>query len=165
MHVLTFTVVIKLCLEVNLLCDFSGTWKSTCTYSSFISSRTPGCCVSLSTFYNPTITECPSCSCGCRVAGRLAKTCIRQGAIPWSSHDADLVRCTDHMCPLRVHWHIKSNYVSHWRVKLTVSNYHYATNYTDWNVLVQHPGFGQPSSAFSFNTRMLSTIGLPGTTY
>ncbi|KAI3446196.1 hypothetical protein Pfo_002861 [Paulownia fortunei] len=102
------------------------TWKSTCTYSSYISSKIPVCCVSLSTFYNPTITQCPSCSCGCRIADQLATTCI-----------------------------------SHWRVKLTISNYHYGRNYSDWNVLVQHPGFGQPSSAFSFNTTMLPTIGVP----
>ncbi|XP_026395554.1 COBRA-like protein 2 [Papaver somniferum] len=36
------------------------TWKATCTYSSFIANKAPVCCVSLSTFYNPTITPCPA---------------------------------------------------------------------------------------------------------
>ncbi|KAG8368159.1 hypothetical protein BUALT_Bualt15G0016100 [Buddleja alternifolia] len=137
------------------------TWKSTCTYSSFLASKAPVCCVSLSTFYNPTITSCPSCSCGCREADKFAKSCIREGVIPSNLFDADLVQCTDHMCPIRVHWHIKKNYVTHWRVKMTVSNYNYGRNYSNWNVLVQHPGFGQPSAAFSFNSTKLPTIGVP----
>lgn len=71
--------------------------------------------------------------------------------------DVELVKCTDHMCPLRIHWHIKNNYVTHWKVKLTVSNYHYGRNYSDWTVVVQHPGLGQPSAANGFNSTMLPT--------
>ncbi|KAL0365598.1 UNVERIFIED_CONTAM: COBRA-like protein 1 [Sesamum angustifolium] len=137
------------------------TWKSTCTYSSYLASKTPVCCVSLSTFYSPTITSCPSCSCGCRVADQFATSCIRQGVIPSNLLDVDLIQCTDHMCPLRIHWHIKKNYITHWRVKLTISNYNYGRNYSNWNVLVQHPGFGQPSASFSFNSTMLPTTGVP----
>lgn len=73
------------------------------------------------------------------------------------------VECTDHMCPLCVHWHVKSNYKDHWRVKLTVSNYNYGRNYTNWNVLVQHPTFSQSAKTFSFNSTVLSTVGVPGT--
>ncbi|KAL3814071.1 hypothetical protein ACJIZ3_015339 [Penstemon smallii] len=137
------------------------TWKSTCTYSSYLVSKIPICCLSLSTFYNPRITSCPTCSCGCRGANHHATTCIREGVIPSNINDADLIRCTDHMCPLRIHWHIKNNYVTHWRVKLTVSNYNYGRNYSNWNVVVQHPGFGQPSTAYSFNTTMLPSYGVP----
>ncbi|XP_042032254.1 COBRA-like protein 1 [Salvia splendens] len=134
------------------------TWRSECTYSSYISSKVPICCVSLSTFYNPDITSCPSCSCGCRVADRSSYSCISEGAISSNVEDAEIVRCTDHMCPLRVHWHIKTNYVTHWRVKLTVSNYHYGRNYSDWNIVVQHPGFRAPFTAPEFNNTMLSTV-------
>ncbi|WVZ18995.1 hypothetical protein V8G54_006317 [Vigna mungo] len=28
-----------------------------------------------------------------------------------------LVQCTSHMCPIRVHWHVKLNYKEYWRVK------------------------------------------------
>ncbi|KAH6780126.1 hypothetical protein C2S52_011363 [Perilla frutescens var. hirtella] len=133
------------------------TWKSACTYSSYLSSKTPVCCVSLSTFYNPSITPCPSCSCGCRIADQSANSCISEDEIPSTIPDADLVKCTDHMCPLRIHWHIKNNYVTHWKVKLTVSNYHYGRNYSDWNVVVQHPGFTQSLASSGFNTTMLPT--------
>ncbi|XP_073029467.1 COBRA-like protein 1 [Primulina eburnea] len=139
----------------------SRTWISTCTYSSYIASKTPICCVSLSTFYNPTITSCPSCSCGCRVADPLTTSCISEGVFPSNLLDINLIHCTDHMCPLRVHWHIMNIYVNHWRVKLTVSNFNYGKNYLDWNVLVQHPGFGQPSTAFSFNSTIVPTVGVP----
>ena len=75
----------------------------------------------------------------------------------------DIVQCTAHMCPLRVHWHVMSNYRDHWRVKLTISNYKYRRNYTDWNVLVQHPGFSQDVRTYSFNSTVLPTAGIPGT--
>ncbi|XP_020577191.1 COBRA-like protein 3 [Phalaenopsis equestris] len=42
------------------------TWNVTCTYSQFLSQKTPSCCVSLSSFYNDTIVNCPTCSCGCQ---------------------------------------------------------------------------------------------------
>ena len=56
---------------------FSGTWKTSCTYSSFLANKAPMCCVSLSTFYNPTVTSCPKCSCGCKDADNNAASCIR----------------------------------------------------------------------------------------
>ena len=77
--------------------------------------------------------------------------------------DTDILQCTDHMCPLRVHWHIKNNFLDHWRVKLTISNYNLGRNYSNWNVLVQHPGFSQNSTSYSFNSIVLPTIGVPGT--
>ncbi|GAU47268.1 hypothetical protein TSUD_280910 [Trifolium subterraneum] len=42
------------------------TWDITCTYSQFVAQRIPTCCVSLSSFYNDTIINCPSCTCGCQ---------------------------------------------------------------------------------------------------
>ena len=42
------------------------TWNVTCTYSQFLASKNPTCCVSFSSFYNDTMTPCPSCACGCR---------------------------------------------------------------------------------------------------
>ncbi|PON55111.1 COBRA-like protein [Parasponia andersonii] len=139
------------------------TWKSTCTYSSFLANKIPMCCVSLSTFYNPAITACPNCSCGCRDADKSTDSCISEGnQVSRSSiaDNVDIVKCTYHMCPIRVHWHIKNNYMDHWRVKLTVSNYNYRRNYTDWNVLVQHPNFKQLEKTFSFNSTLLPAVGL-----
>ncbi|RIA03964.1 hypothetical protein BRARA_K01845, partial [Brassica rapa] len=36
------------------------TWNVTCTYSQFLARKHPSCCVSFSSFYNDTITPCPS---------------------------------------------------------------------------------------------------------
>ncbi|XP_031379946.1 protein COBRA-like isoform X3 [Punica granatum] len=136
------------------------TWKSTCTYSAFLANKSPVCCASLSSFYNPTVTSCPMCSCGCSEAKQNTSSCISPGnAHPNSRDDTDVLQCTDHNCPVRVHWHVKNNYADHWRVKLTVSNYNYKRNYSNWNILVQHPGFNQSSKAFSFNSTMLPTVG------
>ncbi|KAL0561048.1 hypothetical protein IC582_001466 [Cucumis melo] len=137
------------------------TWKSTCTYSIFVDNKTPVCCVSLSAFYNPSITPCPSCSCGCRKANKSSVQCTRDEYQLSSSDSAtnlSSVRCSDHMCPVRVHWHVETNYINHWRVKLTVSNYNYNRNYSNWNILVQHPGFGQSTEAFSFNSSQLPSL-------
>lgn len=174
----------------------SGTWKSTCTYSTFLANNLPTCCVSLSTFYNPEVTPCNLCSCGCKLADNEAKSCIglvtKQNSFfyrmkyfnfahfaksadfvvvyiyVWNRQRSsgpyvrELIQCTDHMCPLRVHWHIKKNYMNYWRVKLTVSNYNLGKNYSNWNLVVQHPGFSQQTTVFSFNSTMLSTVGVPG---
>ncbi|PPE02742.1 hypothetical protein GOBAR_DD00301 [Gossypium barbadense] len=142
------------------------TWKSTCTYSSFVANQAPICCVSLSTFYNPKITSCPTCSCGCREADKNTVSCIREGySEPESDSfdNNDIVQCTDHMCPVRIHWHIMTNYVTHWKVKLTISNYNYERNYSNWNVVIQHPGFSQSTTAYSFNSTMLPSFGFSGT--
>ncbi|KAL9414671.1 hypothetical protein AB3S75_043017 [Citrus x aurantiifolia] len=138
------------------------TWKSTCTYSTFLANKTPVCCVSLSTFYNPKVTPCPVCSCGCRDADKSTALCIsqiNQLQGPDFIKSQDIVHCSDHMCPVRVHWHVQNNYVGHWRVKVTVSNYNYKRNYSNWNVVVQHPGFSQKATAYSFNSSVLPSAG------
>nr|GEW07165.1 COBRA-like protein 1 [Tanacetum cinerariifolium] len=136
------------------------TWKSTCTYSTYLANKTPVCCVSLSAFYSPEITTCPQCSCGCRPADKKTLSCISGSSNSEFVTSLDTLRCTDHMCPLRVHWHIKTNYLDHWRVKLTVTNLNYNRSYTNWNVLVHHPGLSQPATTYSFNTTLLHTAGI-----
>ncbi|BAT77556.1 COBRA-like protein [Vigna angularis] len=150
--------------------DFGGlrqvpvlrTWKSTCAYSSFLANTLPVCCVSLSSFYNPIVTSCRDCSCGCREADKSTASCIRPDSLSRSNEDntIEIVECTDHMCPVRVHWHFKNNYMNQWRVKLTISNYNYNKNYSNWNLLVQHPGFTQKTSTYSFNSTKLPTLGI-----
>jgi len=76
--------------------------------------------------------------------------------------EKSVIECTDHMCPIRVHWHFKNNYMNQWRVKLTISNYNFNRNYSNWNVLVQHPGFNQKATTYSFNSTKLSTHGIQG---
>ncbi|XXG66129.1 hypothetical protein AAC387_Pa05g3670 [Persea americana] len=143
-----------------------GTWKSICTYSTFTVNKAPTCCVSLSTFYNPKITPCPLCSCECRPGNSNTLTCVGDDLVaasgPGPNNVDNLLQCTDHMCPVRVHWHIKNNYRDHWRVKLTVSNYHYGANFSDWNVLVQHPNFGESLQSYSFNSTTIQSVANSG---
>ncbi|XP_063936442.1 COBRA-like protein 2 [Daucus carota subsp. sativus] len=140
------------------------TWKSTCTYSSYIANQKPVCCASLSTFYSATISSCPNCTCACREPGQNTTKCIRDDKSLWqpsSLSSPHIVRCTNHMCPVRVHWHVKNNYRDYWRVKLTISNYDYNKSLSNWNVLIQHPGFSKPALTYSFNSTLLSSAGVP----
>ena len=61
-----------------------------------------------------------------------------------------MVQCTDHMCPIRVHWHVKANYKEYWRVKITVTNFNYRMNYTQWTLVAQHPNFNNLSNVYKF---------------
>lgn len=63
--------------------------------------------------------------------------------------------CTHHMCPVRVHWHVKKNYKDHWRVKMTITNFRYKFNYTKWMLVAQHPNFNKLAQVHSFNYKPL----------
>jgi len=169
------------------------TWNVTCTYSQFLSQKTPTCCVSLSSFYNDTIVDCPTCSCGCQNNITQPGSCVKWVLIftflfllscnisilwkwctmlywnrrdspysasavngPGKSSFTPLVQCTSHMCPIRVHWHVKLNYKEYWRVKVTITNLNYRMNYTQWNLVVQHPNFDNVTKIFSFNYKSLT---------
>ncbi|CAL9031465.1 unnamed protein product [Prunus brigantina] len=140
------------------------TWNVTCTYSQFLAQKTPTCCVSLSSFYNETIVSCPTCACGCQNNATDPGSCVEPNnpylasavSGPGKSTNAPLVQCTSHMCPVRVHWHVKLNYKEYWRVKVTITNFNYRMNYTLWNLVVQHPNFDNLTKIFSFNYKSLT---------
>ncbi|WOK99349.1 hypothetical protein Cni_G08061 [Canna indica] len=143
------------------------TWNITCTYSQFLAQKTPTCCVSLSSFYNDTIVDCPTCSCGCQNNITNLGGCI-EGDSPYlasavngpgRSSNAALLQCTSHMCPIRIHWHVKLNYKDYWRVKIAITNFNYGMNYTQWNLVVQHPNFDNLTQIFSFNYKSLTPYG------
>ncbi|KAK2663650.1 hypothetical protein Ddye_002224 [Dipteronia dyeriana] len=142
-----------------------STWNVTCMYSQFLASQNPKCCVSLSAFYNNTITPCPKCSCQCQ-DDPTAK-CIKDGETPsllQQKHDpnekpSQRVICSNHMCPIRVHWHVKQNYKEYWRVKMTVTNLNVMRNYSQWNMVVLHPNLQSIQQVFSFNYKPLSQYG------
>ncbi|CAB4274755.1 unnamed protein product [Prunus armeniaca] len=73
----------------------------------------PTCCVSLSAFYDSNIVSCPTCSCGCPSNTSSPQICAERDAM---NSFEPLVRCSDHMCPIRVHWHIMMNYKKYWRL-------------------------------------------------
>ncbi|CAL1353182.1 unnamed protein product [Linum trigynum] len=153
--------------EPTVFLDYGGrrkirafrTMKSVCTYSSFLANKAPVCCVSLSTFYSQQITDCPKCSCGCRDSASDGVSCSSQSS-SLGGNGVEKLQCTDHMCPVRIHWHVKNNYMRYWRVKLTISNYNLQRNYSDWNLVVQHPGFSKKAITYSFNTTTLPTVGI-----
>ncbi|TMX00528.1 hypothetical protein EJD97_000652 [Solanum chilense] len=116
------------------------TWRVVCTYSQFLASPKPTCCVSLSSFHNASVTPCPSCSCGCR----KSSNCVMKGV------NKPVLQCTKHMCPVNVHWHVISNYNKYWNVKMTITNFNYRFNYTHWTLVVQHPNLNKATKVSSF---------------
>lgn len=142
------------------------TWNVTCMYSQFLAQKTPTCCVSLSAFYNDTIVSCPTCACGCQSNLTNPGSCVEPnspylasvvaGASQSASSLTPLVQCTNHMCPVRVHWHVKLNYQGYWRAKVTITNFNYRMNYSEWNLVVQHPNFDNLTQIFSFNYEPLA---------
>ncbi|KAH6758506.1 COBRA-like extracellular glycosyl-phosphatidyl inositol-anchored protein family [Perilla frutescens var. frutescens] len=135
------------------------TWNVTCTYSQLLVSKHPSCCVSFSSFYNDTITPCSKCSCGCH----NKKDCIKAdstklkmvGINTPKKDNTPLLQCTHHMCPIRVHWHVKINYREYWRVKIAITNFNYRMNYTQWTLVAQHPNFNNVTQVFSFDYKPL----------
>jgi hypothetical protein len=63
------------------------------------------------------------------------------------------------MCPVKVHWHVKTNYKEYWRVKVTVTNRDFSKNFTNWNLVAQHPNFNNFTEAFSFKYKALNPYG------
>ena len=176
------------------------TWNVTCTYSQFLAPKTPSCCVSLSSFYNDTTVNCPTCSCGCQnpsgsncvkwvetlftlgfhwssyIFFPLHIHCNKLGAFDskgsprlrsvidgpgkWSGEP--LVECTcstSHTCPVKINWHVKQNNKDYWRVKITITNLNFRMNYTEWNLVVQHPNFDNITQLFGVNYKPLTPYG------
>ncbi|XP_052179953.1 COBRA-like protein 4 [Diospyros lotus] len=136
------------------------TWNVTCTYSQFLASKYPACCVSFSSFYNNTIIPCPSCSCGCQNIENCIKVESDDVKRPelnatMRKDTTPLLQCTHHMCPIRVHWHVKLNYKEYWRAKIAITNFNYRMNYTEWTLVVQHPNLDNVTQVFSFEYKPL----------
>ncbi|KAB1997493.1 hypothetical protein ES319_D12G028300v1 [Gossypium barbadense] len=142
-----------------------GTWNVTCIYSQYQASTSPKCCVSLSAFYNDSIVHCPKCSCSCQ--GLPGSKCVKFGETPSllqqvkdpNQEPPSIVRCTQHMCPIRVHWHVKQSYKEYWRVKITVNNLNILKNYSGWNLVALHPNLKSLTQVFSFNYHPLNQYG------
>ncbi|KAL4320665.1 hypothetical protein HN51_064792 [Arachis hypogaea] len=136
------------------------TWNVTCMYSQYRASPAPKCCVSLSAFYNSTIVPCPVCSCNCK--GLPGAHCIDSSSsvlqLP-QEESSEVVRCSRHMCPIRIHWHVKQSYKEYWRVKITITNLNLVKNYSQWNIVVLHPNLRSVTQVFSFNYKALPIYG------
>lgn len=76
------------------------------------------------------------------------------------SSQPDILYCTRDMCPVKIHWHIKTNYKEYWRVKVTITNRDFSRNFTQWTLTLQHPNFDNFTEAFSFNYKGLNPYGI-----
>ncbi|KAH7575784.1 hypothetical protein JRO89_XS02G0219300 [Xanthoceras sorbifolium] len=72
---------------------------------------------------------------------------------------AQVVICSKHMCPIRIHWHVKQSYTEYWRVKITITNLNVMRNYSQWNMVVLHPNLQSVTQVFSFNYKPLPQYG------
>ncbi|KAK4733616.1 hypothetical protein R3W88_007877 [Solanum pinnatisectum] len=126
------------------------TWNVTCTYSQFMAQNNPTCCVSVSSLCNDRIVPCPTCSCGCKNNGTKPGSCVETTL---------LLCCTDHMCSVGIHWHVKLNYKDYWRVKITITNFNYHMNYSQWNLIVQHSNLDNITQVFNINYKSLTPYG------
>lgn len=73
-----------------------------------------------------------------------------------SPSSPDMLFCTNDMCPVKIHWHVKLNYQEYWRVKITITNRDISRNYTLWNLVAQHPNFANFTESFSFSYKPLN---------
>ncbi|KAM6569451.1 hypothetical protein CsatB_017436 [Cannabis sativa] len=81
-----------------------------------------------------------------------------------TSRRREMVQCTDHMCPIRVHWHVKTNYKEYWKVKIAITNFSYLKSYPHWTLVVQHPNLHNLTKAYSFVYKPLSQYRLSNDT-
>ncbi|KAG6584396.1 COBRA-like protein 4, partial [Cucurbita argyrosperma subsp. sororia] len=132
----------------------SMTWNVTCTYTQFLASETPTCCLSMSSFYSSKITPCQACACGCQ--DRTACILKESDLESVTGLNAPLLQCTAHNCPIQVHWHVKENYKGYWRLKITITNLNYRLNYSQWTLVVEHPNFSNIMEVYSFVYRPIA---------
>ncbi|XP_065860998.1 COBRA-like protein 4 [Euphorbia lathyris] len=135
------------------------TWILSCTYSQVIASKYPTCCVSLSSFYNSKITPCSSCACGCHNEPNCARNDPKIASVV--NPNSAKLECTEHMCPIRVHWHVKQNYIDYWVVKITITNFNYGVNYTHWTLVAQHPNLSNLTKLYKFMYKPLMQLYNP----
>lgn len=157
------------------------TWTVKCSYTEQLAHKAATCCVSFSAFYNETIVPCEKCACDCPTnnttpiittngADTNNQRCINRfdPHLPLTLNSTknnnlqqqpDMLYCTNDMCPVKIHWHIKLNYQEYWRVKITITNRDISRNYTLWNLVARHPNFKNFTESFSFSYKPLTAYG------
>ncbi|XWS11413.1 hypothetical protein CRYUN_Cryun38cG0081300 [Craigia yunnanensis] len=65
-------------------------------------------------FYNERIVPCPLCSYGCQAQANCVKSGAKPSLLQQLGDDQQrlppFIRCSSHMCPMQVHWHVKERY-------------------------------------------------------
>lgn len=158
------------------------TWTVRCSYTQALAYKAATCCVSFSAFYNETITPCNKCACDC--PPNTTTPILTENGVDTNNQKClnrfdphlpltlnatknnnlqsspDMLFCTNDMCPVKIHWHIKLNYQEYWRVKITITNRDITRNYTLWNLVAQHPNFQNFTESFSFSYKPLNPYGV-----
>uniref|UniRef100_J3N3S1 procollagen-proline 4-dioxygenase n=1 Tax=Oryza brachyantha TaxID=4533 RepID=J3N3S1_ORYBR len=145
------------------------TWDVICTYSQFLASKVPSCCV-LSSFDSDKTANCPTCSCGCRNDNATTGKCVKKNAPDLQSIIngpgrwtwEPLLQCTPHMCPVQINWHLEHKDKEHWRVKITVTNLNYRMNHSEWNLVFQ-PLNSDITKISGFNYKSILPYGIDDT--
>ncbi|OVA17466.1 COBRA [Macleaya cordata] len=127
------------------------TWNLVCTYSAFLASKSITCCVSLSSFDRRKRASCPTCSCNCRNSTCNTRSKGNPGFVP------PLMKCSDHMCPVSINWQMlmPQKNGGDWAARVSITNYNYRTNYSDWTLLVDHPAVNKLTKVLHANHRRL----------
>ncbi|KAJ0988841.1 hypothetical protein J5N97_007197 [Dioscorea zingiberensis] len=112
------------------------TWKVVCTYSAFLAKKTPACCVSLSSADHRLSSGCKDCACSCRSA---SAACTRKGSAGKPSRLSSAVKCTNHMCPVQINWHLKSQSKDNWGARVSITNYNHRSEISNWATLLHLP--------------------------
>ena len=63
------------------------------------------------------------------------------------------------MCPVRINWLVEQNYKDYWRVQITITNFNFRMNYTEWNLVVLHPNFDIITQLFGLDYKPLTPYG------
>lgn len=68
-----------------------------------------------------------------------------------------LMKCTDHMCPININWQIMlpKKEGPDWSVKVSITNFNYRLNYSDWTLLVNHPYINKLTKVFQARHKKL----------
>lgn len=167
-----------------------ATWQVVCNITRPAKGRTR-CCASYSAYYNDSVVPCSACACGCDNGERRCSADEQlllppetllvpfenrtEKAVTWARiNHRRLPRplpCPDN-CRVSINWHLSSNYVNGWSVRITLFNWGEVV-FADWFLAVQldvtAAGFQR---AYSFNGTLMEEVketvfmtGLPGLNY
>eukprot|EP00271_Cylindrocystis_brebissonii_P014352 TRINITY_DN35681_c0_g1_i1.p1 TRINITY_DN35681_c0_g1~~TRINITY_DN35681_c0_g1_i1.p1 ORF type:complete len:460 (-),score=51.62 TRINITY_DN35681_c0_g1_i1:1375-2754(-) len=143
-----------------------ATWHITCIYTAKSAKPAHKCCVSLTSFYSSKVIPCATCACACGNYTAKSNICNVTGGDTkpwlWSDGLTNLYNeptarlCSPDGCPVSIHYHLKENYYDYWRAKITITNRDLYQNWSNWNLVVEHPNFANFTEAFSFNASQIT---------
>lgn len=86
----------------------------------------------------------------CRKYLKISSELKSEKRVIMEGNNGGMVECIEHMCPIRVHWHVKANYKEYWRVKITITNFNFLINYTLWTLVAEDPNLNNLYNIYKF---------------